>query len=999
MASASYTILYDLDGSGWIPIMSNVAVDVDQDGTLTVPGDPLVVCAEGSENFVPLRQVDASPTRPLYRSTFAALMPGAAYLDIGSGEEWVDITLSFTDDSGEAGIVSVVRAERDGGVTGRYELDVSHYKDLMLLLGTPLIPQHGEDGTMLPCSSWEQFSTVLVWTQTSIGEDMSFSPRHVSELGGRFAVQVCVCDANGIDHATEIVELQSRGSSEVDAATDQGMLTFLLKGDHAELVSYTGYDETLDIPDQVEGLPVTVIADDALSSNWTIRELSLPSGLQSIGVGALCCHHLEHIVLPASLERIGEGAFSRCFRLTEVELPEGLTYIGSAAFVGMDATSVTLPASLTYLGEGAFTGCTSLTEFKTAKGCTAAVSVDGVLYSADKTVLVAFPAGRTGSFDVPAGTRKIGYAAFALNGLESVSLPDGLVSIDNCAFLSDGSGEDSALAHIDLSDSLEEAGAYAFGTTAGTSAFKRMPYIETLALGEHLRYVGPHAFSGLRLGAFQVAERNPFLSSPGGMLANSVGDTILEVPRGIEGPVVVPEGVTTLGDDVFSQYPAGTDFVLPGTVSRISVTAFPYHFEGDDERVRVFDIALHGQPGSAAEQFAERYGIPFDDIVDPVLLTSESVTVQQGDVEFEFAVGRDQAVLTRIDASHAAKGSALVVPDEVQGVPVTGIAKVDLSTRYFDAWSSVVLPATLTSIDPHSLEMLCSEKGFELSGDSDTFSVDGGVLFTADGTELVAFALHDPSYGDQEAVFTYEIPEGTKTIGYGAFRASELERIVFASSVRTVRGEAFARNDRLRDIEVNEGLGRIEARAFDCPATSIKLPESLSFLGENALELDGYEGLTLPKRLARMGGYCFYSIMGEIYDIGSDTLAINSKLVSIGPWSLSALGVSSFDVDEGNPSYASIDGLLMSKDGKRLVLCPAGRTGELHIPEGVEVVADKCLDKATGLTDVYFPDSVLLVDAYLGFGEGSAASAVTFHCAAGSAAQVYASAHGIAWTE
>ena len=49
--------------------------------------------------------------------------------------------------------------------------------------------------------------------------------------------------------------------------------------------------------------------------------------------------------------------------------------------------------------------------------------------------------------------------------------------------------------------------------------------------------------------------------------------------------------------------------------------------------------------------------------------------------------------------------------------------------------------------------------------------------------------------------------------------------------------------------------------------------------------------------------------------------------------------VSAFEVSPDHPTLTSVDGVLFSKDGTRLILFPAGRTGELYsVPEGTKVI-------------------------------------------------------------
>jgi hypothetical protein len=63
----------------------------------------------------------------------------------------------------------------------------------------------------------------------------------------------------------------------------------------------------------------------------------------------------------------------------------------------------------------------------------------------------------------------------------------------------------------------------------------------------------------------------------------------------------------------------------------------------------------------------------------------------------------------------------------------------------------------------------------------------------------------------------------------------------------------------------------------------------------------------------------------------------------------------SFSVASGNPAYRSVDGLLLSQDGKILV---CGINGDVAIPDGVKNISAYAFYTYTGLTSVAIPDSV-----------------------------------------
>lgn len=68
-----------------------------------------------------------------------------------------------------------------------------------------------------------------------------------------------------------------------------------------------------------------------------LKEVTMPSSLQHIGVGAFaCCERLETLRLPSGLRRIERRAFSYCRSLKRLYLPKGIEYIAPDAFAGTE---------------------------------------------------------------------------------------------------------------------------------------------------------------------------------------------------------------------------------------------------------------------------------------------------------------------------------------------------------------------------------------------------------------------------------------------------------------------------------------------------------------------------------------------------------------------------------------------------------------------------------------------------------------------------------------
>ncbi len=77
-----------------------------------------------------------------------------------------------------------------------------------------------------------------------------------------------------------------------------------------------------------------------------------------------------------------------------------------------------------------------------------------------------------------------------------------------------------------------------------------------------------------------------------------------------------------------------------------------------------------------------------------------------------------------------------------------------------------------------------------------------------------------------------------------------------------------------------------------------------------------------------------------------------------------ATNLTNIYVDEDNPAYTSIDGVLYSKDQSELIAYPAGKTqSEYSIPDGVCRIAYRAFDSAVHLRSVTIPESVTVVEA------------------------------------
>ena len=223
-----------------------------------------------------------------------------------------------------------------------------------------------------------------------------------------------------------------------------GNLRYLNHLTYIEIKELVSAATSVTVPSELDGLPVTHIGDRAFDNEFgtkaaNLASVVLPDTIEVIGDSAFFMGDmLTTINLPDSLKRIEGAAFGGCFALANVTLPANLEFIGSNAFFGAGLTSINIPASTVSIGIGAFAGLHSLPAFNVDPANPNYTVVDDLLYTKDEKTLVAYPDGKAGThYKIPAGTETIFSNAFSLVwSLTEVTVPSSVTSFGTGAFSS-----------------------------------------------------------------------------------------------------------------------------------------------------------------------------------------------------------------------------------------------------------------------------------------------------------------------------------------------------------------------------------------------------------------------------------------------------------------------------------------------------------------------------------------------------------------------------------
>ncbi len=169
---------------------------------------------------------------------------------------------------------------------------------------------------------------------------------------------------------------QTNESFSLTASAEEGTYGNLVYYNNGEYIEITGCDdksvEIVDIPAEIDGLPVKGIFVGAFSQFPNLTTVRIPDSVTEIWEQAFYyCEKLNSVNIPDSVTSIGNGAFLGCKGLTDIVIGNGVTSIGDFAFQRCtNLESVTRGNSVTYIGLKAFAECRSLTSFVIPDGIT-----------------------------------------------------------------------------------------------------------------------------------------------------------------------------------------------------------------------------------------------------------------------------------------------------------------------------------------------------------------------------------------------------------------------------------------------------------------------------------------------------------------------------------------------------------------------------------------------------------------------------------------------------
>lgn len=300
---------------------------------------------------------------------------------------------------------------------------------------------------------------------------------------------------------------------------------------------------------KVTELPAEVFAGSGLTS------ITLPDGMTAIGNSVFMnCKSLVAIDVPSRVRTIGDKAFYNCEALVDIKLHEGLSSIGANAFASdynnMSYSSIAIPNSVESIGENAFAASLKSVSLGTSMEDSRLQTI-----GAD-----AFAGTSLTSVEIPNSVESIGARAFACAFVEGVGAKGhGVSTLKEVTF-----GTSQA------DSNLQTIGPNAFGASALTTVTlpNGLQTLETDAYGlnNYDEYITNGPFSQSPLLETIVWPTKPGLNAVSGFNGcDALKDaTVSSLPTwmtsieagafstGGFSNIEIPEGITSVGDYAFS---------------------------------------------------------------------------------------------------------------------------------------------------------------------------------------------------------------------------------------------------------------------------------------------------------------------------------------------------------------------------------------------------------------------------------------------------------------
>ena len=724
--------------------------------------------------------------------------------------------------------------------------------------------------------------------------------------------------------------------------------------------------------------------------NYLIMAKNTASGNYSIKDGTKCiadsafegCSGLTSVTIPNSVTSIGGYAFSGCSGLTSVTIGNSVTSIGNSAFSGCSGlTSVTIGNSVTSIGSSAFYKCTGLTSVTIGNSVT---SIGGYAFDGCS--------GLT-SVTIPNSVKSIGgYAFDGCSGLTSVTIGNSVTSIGNSAFW-----KCSGLTSVEIPNSVTSIGSSAFSycsgltsvtignsvTSIGEDAFKGCSGLTSVTIGNSVTSIGGWAFdgcSGLKsvyitdVAKWCGIKFNNYFANPLYYAHN------LYLNGKLVTDLVIPDGVTSVGDDAFYGCSGLTSVTIGNSVTSIGNWAF-YNCSG------LTSVTI-GNSVTSIGKYAFYYCSGLTSVTIPNSVTSiglyafegcsglTSVTIGNSVTSINGSAfsGCTELIELSVEKGNTVYHSSgnciietatktLVAGCKTSVIPADG-SVTSIGWYAFEGCSgltSVKIPNSVTSIGKSAFSRCSGLAELSVDGGNTVYHSSGNCIIETATKTLVAgcktsvipadgsvTSIGDRAFYECSGLTSVKIPNSVTSIGEDAFyKCSELTSVTIPDSVTSIGESAFYGCSGLTSVYITDmakwcGI-RFGSYVGSYSANPLYYAHNLYLNGELVTDLVIPDGVTSIGDWAFEGcsGLTSVSIPNNVTSIGEGAFYHCSGLTSV-----SVPSINAFYNDKFSSVFSGYSNL------------------KVKINDGVTKIGESAFFNCSGLTSVEIPNSVTSIGKY-----------------------------------
>ena len=683
----------------------------------------------------------------------------------------------------------------------------------------------------------------------------------------------------------------------------------------------------------------------------SLRSVTLSNKLTKIDVASFDgCSHLKSIIIPNSVTEIGDRAFYGCSSLTAIDIPGSVTKIGKDAFWGCrNLKSVTLHTGLKTIESNAFSRCEKIFSLTVpnsvnSMGYSALGEISNIVYNgalqpassgekywgartmngyregfliykdASKEELWACSPDVEGIIKLPNSLKTIQYRAFEnCEKITAIEIPQSVTDIGVSAFTGC-----KRLTSVNLPDMLVEINYNLFYNCANlqnvtipnkvyiikSAAFKGCSKLQSITIPSSVLYTPElhRTFAECDNLIINVDPQHPVFSVEDEVLFNKAKTILYRVPKSKKGIYVIPNTVTTIGEDAFKGCVNLTEIRIPKSVTKIEKGAFSgctgIKSITIPNNVKEFKgSAFNGCSslstvivGDSVQIWYERY---FEGVLNVLYAGNHryapwGAKCKNGYEEGSF-VYSDATKKRLIACTSAAKGE-VIIPN---GVKVIG----EKAFTECNGITSVVIPNSVTQIEKsafYSCKDLTKvtlnntlkeipQRAFYRCGNLTSIHIPNSV--TKIGKE---------AFGDCHNLNSITIPSGLLEIEKDAFnRRGEIEALhisdlaawcnirfsdSYSNPIRFSK-HLYVNGKEISELVIPESVKSISDYAFSgLNLTSVTIPGSVKRIGIEAFSGSSMKSISFSKGLTAIDQEAFE----YCYDL--TTLTIPNTVDSLGRW-------------------------------------------------------------------------------------------------------------------